>query len=82
MTEVKHLSKCMDDDPKGIISMITIIERAYRDVSFLFMEQEINNSTIVSFIEQRLPQIIENEWSSIVTGENGMVVGRDKFPTL
>ena len=82
MTEVKNLSKCMDDDPKGIISMITIIERAYRDISYLSMEQEISNSTIASFFEQRLPQIIENEWLSIVTGENRMIVGRDKFPTL
>ena len=62
--------------------MITVIERAYRDLSYLSMEKEISNSTIVSFIEQRLPRIMENEWLSIITGENRMAVGCDKFPTL
>ena len=60
--------------------MILVIERAYRDLTCLAMEQEISNATIVSLIEQKLPKCIEDDWLAIVTGGNRITVGRDKFP--
>ena len=82
MSDVKNITKCNDDCPTEIIAMIVTIERAHRDLFFLRMEQEISNSTIVSIIEQRLPKSIEDDWLDVVTGENRISVGRDKFPQL
>ena len=52
--------------------MIVIVERAYRDLTYLAMEQEISNSTIVSLIEQKLSKSIEDDWLKLVTGEVGL----------
>ena len=82
MAEVKRMKRCNDDNPKGIVEMITIIERSYRDLSRLAMEQEMSNSTIVSLIEEKLLRSIEDDWLDMVTGEQRLTIGRDKFPQL
>ena len=46
------------------------------------LEKEINNSTIVSMIEQKLPAEIEKEWIKIVTGEKQSELSENKFPAL
>ena len=82
LSDVKKIPICDDDFPRVVLDMITIIEKAYRDLCYLSMEQEISNSAIVSLIEQILPKSIEDEWLKLVTGEDRIVVGRDKFPHL
>ena len=82
MKDIKLLQKCNDNQPKGIITMITTVERAYRDLKYMSRESEISNATIVSLIEQKLPKSIEDDWLKVVTGEHRSVVARDKFPQL
>ena len=82
LSDVKNIPKCDDNSPRVVLDMITIIEKAYWDIRFLSMEQEICNSTVVSLIEQILPKSIEDELLKIVTGEDRIAVGRDKFPHL
>ena len=62
--------------------MIKTIERAHRDLKSLGLEREINNSTIVSMIEQKLPTETEKEWIKFVTGENRSELSMNKFPAL
>ena len=46
------------------------------------LEKEINNATIVSMIEQKLPAEVEKEWIKIVTGEKRSELSENKFPAL
>ena len=84
MADVKNISKCSDDSPSEILSMINTIERAERDLRALDMQQEISNSTIVSLIEQTLPKSIEDDWLDVVTGsgEEADAIRKNKFPEL
>ena len=62
--------------------MIKVIERAHRDLKSMGLEKEINNATIVSMIEQKLPAEVEKEWINIVTGEKRSEPSENKFPAL
>ena len=82
MSEIEKLRKSVDQDPKGTLEMINNIERAHRDLKSMGLEKEISNSTIVSMIEERLPETIEKEWIKIVTNKLQPEIVRDKFPAL
>ena len=82
LSEIKFLHPCSIDHPGGTLRMIEILERAQRDLQMLGMEKEISNSTIVSMIENRLPEEINEKWIEIVTGGDRIKVGREKFPAL
>ena len=81
MTEIKQLTSD-SGNPTEILQMIKVIERAHRDLKSLDLEDEISNSTIVSMIEERLPEQIEKEWIKIVTGEKRSEISKNKFPAL
>ncbi len=68
MAEIKQLTASANEDPTETLHMIKVIERAHRDLKSLGLEKKISNSTIVSMIEEKLPQEIEKEWIKIVTG--------------
>ena len=68
MSEIKKL-KSVNADPKGTLEMINVIERAHRDLKSLGHEREISNSTIVSMIEEKLPESKEKEWIKTVTSK-------------
>ena len=70
------------DDPSKILHGIKVIQRAHKDLKSMGLEKEINNSTIVSTIEQKLPAEIEKEWIKIVTGEKRSELSENKFPAL
>ena len=82
MSEIKKLGKSVDEDPKGTLEMINIIARAHRDLKSMGLEREISNSTIVSMIEERLPEAIEKEWIKTVTSKLQPEIIEDKFPAL
>ena len=62
--------------------MINTIERAHRDLRSMGLEKEISNSTIISIIEERLPEAVEREWIKFVTDKLQPEIVRDKFPAL
>ena len=82
MSEIKKLGKGVDEDPKGTLEMINIIERAPRDLKSMGLQKEISNSTIVSMIEERLPEATEKECIRTVTKQLQPEVIKDKFPAL
>ena len=81
VTDIKQVSNSTDD-PSEILHMIKVIERACRDLKSMGLEKEINNTTIVSMIEQKLLAEVEKEWIKIVTGEKRSELSENKFPTL
>ena len=62
--------------------MINMIEKSYRDLQYLKRESEMNNSTIVSMIEEKLPDDITLEWVKFVTGDKKKEVEMEKFSHL
>ena len=82
MSKIKRLGKCVDKDTKGTLEMINTIQRAHRDLRSMGLEKEISNSTIISIIEERLPEAVEREWIKIVTDKLEPEIVRDKFPAL
>ena len=79
MADIRKLKRT-SENPSDILKMINTIEKVQRDLELIGREREINNSTIVSMIEERLPIDVENEWIKVVTGENREEISRDKFP--
>lgn len=61
MSEIKKLKKSVDGDVKGMLEMVNVIKKAQIDLKSLDLENEISNSTIISMIEEKLPEPIEKE---------------------
>ena len=65
MQDIKGLSNC-DSDDSAIIAMITAVENAHYDLAKLNEEAEMDNSTILSIIEQQMSRAMFDEWVQIV----------------
>ena len=61
MSEIKKLKKSVDADVKGMLEMVNVIKKEQIDLKSLDLENEISNSTIISMIEEKLPEPIEKE---------------------
>ena len=61
VNDIKRLKCIREGDNKGIISLVDIIERGYRDLELLGLEKEIPNTGTVSLIEEKLPRDIRRE---------------------
>ena len=81
MSDIKNMKKC-DGSPQKTIKMINMIEKSYRDLQYLKKESKMNNSTIVSMIEEKLPDDITLEWVKLVTGDKKTEVEMEKFSHL
>ncbi|XP_057294660.1 uncharacterized protein LOC130623195 [Hydractinia symbiolongicarpus] len=82
MADIKEMSKCEDSDVESTLNLINTVERAHRELARLGREQEINNATIVSVIEERLSDEVQKEWIKTATGEQRVEISRNKFPAL
>ena len=65
MRDIKGLSSCEGDD-HATVAMITTVENAYHDLAKVNEEAEMDNSTILSMIEQQMPRAMFTEWVKIV----------------
>ena len=77
--EVKKLKSNYNENPRKTLEMINTVEKAHRDLKGLGLESEINNTTIVSIIEEKLPYEIEKEWIKIASTQVG---NNELFPAL
>lgn len=57
MTDIKLIKTTSANDDGSTLHMINVIERAHRDLVHMGMEKEINNSTIISMIEERMSKL-------------------------
>ena len=83
MIEIKKLKQVNEGDDKRFTEMVDIVERSWRDLKMIGMEDEISNSTVVSFIEEKLPHSVKHQWClAVCTKEEdqdeGGAVRRDK----
>ena len=66
MADIKHLSICDNVYSAGTLSMIKTVEKAHRDLIRLGQQSQMDNATIVSVIEEKLPEEISNEWIKMI----------------
>ena len=81
MSEIKKLKRSVHADAKGMLEMINVIKKALIDLKSLDLEKEISNSTIVSMIEEKLPEPIEKEYIKIAISKTQPGIAKDNFPT-
>lgn len=80
MNEIKEIPSVMENDSKGFIQFVNIIERGYTDLKRLSLQQEMSNSVTVSMLEGRLPPTIRRDWAKEVSKSDSKVKLHDKFP--
>ena len=62
MNEIKQLKVVPDRSSAKLIDLVNTIEICYIDLVCINMQAEICNSTIVSLIEERLPDTVKTMW--------------------
>lgn len=78
LAEVKSIQVCNDDE--STLIMIKIIERCYSELKFMKREAEMNNTTIISMIEEKMSLEMSTEWIKIITKKDANHT--DKFTML
>ena len=82
LLNLRKLQKCQDEKPKLILDFIKIIEKASRDLSFLKLEDQLNNIVVVTDLEKKMSPKMREKWVEIVTGEKKEVFKSAQFPLL
>lgn len=67
MYDVKNLPKCSDNS--STLQMIRLVETAHADLTCINAVQELQNSTILSLIEQCMPPLMLEEWVRLVVAD-------------
>ena len=80
-TILADIAKAPRGDGRSTLSMINIVEKAYRDLSRMGKESEMKNGTIISMIEKKLPEEIRYEWLQTIA-ENTESDTDEKFALL
>ena len=62
MAEVKNLGECQNCNDEDTLELIKTVEKAHRDLIRIREGDQMNNATIISLIEQKLPEKILEEW--------------------
>ena len=61
-TILSDIAKAPKGDDRSTLTMINVVEKAYRDLSRMGKESELRNGTIISMIERKLPDKMRAEW--------------------
>lgn len=64
------IAKAPRGDGNSTLKMINIVEKAYRDLARMGRESEMQNGTILSLIEKKLPEEMRFEWIKAIAEEN------------
>ena len=79
LSDVKNIDHCNDENEETILAMIKTIERVYTDLNAINKPYEMNNTTIIAMIEEKMSEEMYREWIIIITKENR---GKEKFELL
>ena len=82
VSQIHRFKKLETDDLKRIIQFVDILEKVYRDLKSLGLENEIANANTASIIEHKLPRTIQMEWYREIYKENSSVIKTPKFSNL
>ena len=82
MNDIKRFKPIVEGDHRRFTEFANLVEKSYRDLCRIKMEQEISNSHAVSLVEEKLPERISWEWAREVNKRESKVDERNKFPYL
>ena len=81
VNEIKR-QRDLDDNDKGLIEFIETLEGDYLDMQLVGMESEIFSLSMVSIIEEKLPNTIKHKWAEERSKDDSHVDKRNPFPSL
>ena len=67
--KLADIAKAPRGDSKSTLAMIKVVEKAYRDLTRMGRKSEMQNGTILSMIEKKLPEEIRFEWIKCIAEE-------------
>lgn len=70
MIEIKRMKQVNEGDDRKFTEMVELVESSWRDLRMIGMESEISNTTVVSFIEEKLPRSVKAQWCLEVCEED------------
>jgi len=79
MFEIKRMRQVNEGNDKRFAELVTLVESSFRDLKLIGMEKEISNTTVVSFIEEKIPKSIKVLWCLEVCEEASEIEDMDKF---
>ena len=79
LADVKSIAHCKEDD-ELTLQMIKVVERCYSELKSMKRESELNNTTIISMIEEKMPSEMSNEWIKLMTKDG--IKHEEKFTHL
>ena len=82
MNDIRRLPAGRENSTAQTLKMIETVEKAHSELVSMGRESEINNSTIVALLEEKLPRDIKREWIELVTGEKRREISNQKFTFL
>ena len=82
MNEIKQLKTVPNGDSSRFVGLVNTVESCYMDLVRINMQAEICNSTIVSLIEERLPELIKSTWCLEVSDKATKINDGNKFEEM
>ena len=70
MFEIKKIKAMKEGEEKRFVVFVDIVERGYCDLSYMRVEHELSNTTVISMLEEKLPKDIRREWSKQINEKN------------
>ena len=80
LNDIKHYKPVRENEERRLLNFIDIIEKADLELKYLGRESEIKNSTIISIIEEKLPDELRRKWIERIYDKESTIDKRDKFP--
>ena len=65
ISDIKRLPEC-NNTQEQLLEMINTVEAANNDLNCIDANEELNNSTIISMIEQRMNRPMHDEWVKLI----------------
>ena len=80
LNDIKHYKPVRENEERRLLNFTDIIEKADLEVKYLRRESEIKKSTIISIIEEKLPDEFRRKWIEQISDKESTFDKRDKFP--
>ena len=77
---IKHFRPIKENEERRLLAFIDIIEKASMELKYLGREPGIKNSTIISIIEEKLPDDLRKKWIERIYEKDSAIDKGDKFP--
>ena len=80
LSEFKDLPAC--SDPSSTLQMISVVELAEADLKCMNASNQLENSLIISYIENSMSKEMLKAWAEIIANDSARYSSETKFPKL